>query len=159
MPEVCDCPVGNGLNSVHLTVRAYQLHAVIVMVFATRLIGLALATAVLAADWQPCAGWTATREARMACCENGGCPMHQSDGAVSKSTHVTQAQADSCCAASERDQAPASPSQFALSMPVAVVSSTIPFVLPVPSLAVLASLILEPLPATPKHLLLSVLLV
>src|SRR3954464_10006747 len=52
-----------------------------------------------------CAGWQATPEARMACChDDASCPTHTPDSHGSGSKHhVTQTQADNCCAASERN--------------------------------------------------------
>lgn len=52
-----------------------------------------------------CAGWQATAEARMACCVEGvACPMHVAErDHVDGTQALTQAEADSCCAASERD--------------------------------------------------------
>src|SRR5262245_3843326 len=52
-----------------------------------------------------CAGWKPTPEARMACCADGvECPMHKGDSHRSGSERVlTQVQADSCCASSERE--------------------------------------------------------
>ena len=41
----------------------------------------------------------------MACCTDGGCPMHKGESSQSGSGHViTQAQADTCCASSEHQQ-------------------------------------------------------
>src|SRR3954447_9528514 len=52
-----------------------------------------------------CAGWHATPEARMACCQHdASCPTHKPESHRSGSTrHVTQTEADTCCAASERN--------------------------------------------------------
>ena len=52
-----------------------------------------------------CAGWQTTAEERMACCAEGvACPMHKADRHQSDGKQaITQAEADSCCAASERD--------------------------------------------------------
>jgi hypothetical protein len=54
-----------------------------------------------------CGGWQATPEARLACCLDGAaCPMHTSDDDGPGATRaVTQAEADSCCAASEQGDA------------------------------------------------------
>jgi hypothetical protein len=52
----------------------------------------------------PCAGWLSSAEARLSCCTaDGGCPMHPSEspGAGGR-PRLSQADADSCCAASER---------------------------------------------------------
>jgi hypothetical protein len=61
-----------------------------------------LVAGLLAGAWRPCAGWEATAEARMSCCvRNAACAMHKvaKDGTAAA---VTQAEADSCCAAAER---------------------------------------------------------
>jgi hypothetical protein len=79
-----------------------------------------------------CAGWLATPEARMACCVGDGpCPMHKSDSDEQGATRViSQAEADRCCASSERDEsAPSSPS-FVLTVELALVTSPVPFVAP-----------------------------
>ena len=70
-----------------------------------RIAATVLALGLLAGAWRPCAGWEATAEARMSCCvRNAKCAMHKvaDDGT---STIVGQAQADTCCAASERPDA------------------------------------------------------
>ena len=110
-----------------------------------------------------CAGWQATPEARMACCIDGTtCPMHKSDNHEHSSKRVvSQAQADSCCAAAAqgRDSAAAG-STFAVSGVIALVPVTV-FTVPTSAIASQEWRALVPLPvsSTPKHLLLSVLLV
>lgn len=110
-----------------------------------------------------CAGWRAAPEARMACCTGDGlCPMHkpESDEQGAKRV-VSQAEADRCCASSERDEsAPSSPS-FVLTVVLAVVTSPVPFAVPQIGPALEAWRTVVPIPAThvSKHLLLSVLLV
>lgn len=104
-----------------------------------------------------CAGWQSSPAARMACCESGSCPMHRDD---TGSASITQAQADSCCAVSERqdgNQAPSSvstPTLVVLTGPVAVIAlardSLSDFWQPESS---------HRPSSTPKHLLDSVLLV
>jgi hypothetical protein len=110
-----------------------------------------------------CAGWQATPEARMACCMNGAtCPMHKSDRSQHSSTQVvTQAQADSCCAAgAQRSDSAAAGSTFAASGVMAVVPVAV-LTFPVSTFASQEWRALVPLPvsSTPKHLLLSVFLV
>jgi hypothetical protein len=81
-------------------------HPEAVLRFVHRLTTVFLAIALLAGNVGVCPGWAATPEARMACCdENGTCPMRrgQSDKSASGKA-LTQAQADSCCASSERDE-------------------------------------------------------
>jgi hypothetical protein len=64
-----------------------------------------LTLGLVAGAWRPCAGWTAAPEARMACCvRTPACAMHnRADHGVH--TPVRQADADRCCAASERQEA------------------------------------------------------
>jgi hypothetical protein len=112
-----------------------------------------------------CAGWASTPAARMACCAGiTQCPMHASDGHSSASPRtVTQDQADSCCAASERQQ-PQKPSGIA--SPIAISAAVLGVALvvpPVPPPLVLSDGWRTILPAftppAPRHLLLSVFLV
>jgi hypothetical protein len=74
---------------------------------------------------------------------------------------VTQADADRCCAASERGHSTPSPSAFVLAVAFAVVPSPVPLVLPAPEMPLRASPLPGTVPAThvPTHLLLSVYLV
>jgi hypothetical protein len=73
-------------------------------------------TAVLAVgNLAVCAGWAATAEERMACCaQDDQCAMH-------RATHgekvVTQAEADTCCAASEKDHSARSAQLLVLTVP------------------------------------------
>jgi hypothetical protein len=64
--------------------------------------------ALVASNVADCAGWAATPEARMGCCTDGDCPMHQGESNTGSERVVTQAQADACCAASERHQSESS---------------------------------------------------
>jgi hypothetical protein len=87
--------------------------------------------------------------------------MHKSDSPDSSSKRsVTQAEADSCCAASERPSAP-SESAFMLVVSFGVVPGPVPLVVPAAATQPRASALPVPVPAThvPKHLLLSVFLV
>ena len=110
-----------------------------------------------------CAGWQATPDARMACCQDEStCPMHKSGSHGSDVKHsVTQAQADDCCAGSERGQSSTSNSTFALSTTVAFAPAIVPLIAPsnVPALQGWRAFVLLPVPPVPKHLLLSVFLV
>ena len=132
--------------------------------FIRRLSAVILATGLLAGNAAVCAGWLATPEARMACCAEGGdCPMHKGDSQGSGSARVlTQAQADSCCASSERESSNQSNPSFATAITVAVLG--VGTVLP----ASIPALVLSdawrtsapiPIAQVPKHLLLSVFLV
>ena len=111
-----------------------------------------------------CAGWAPTPEARMACCADGLCPMHQSEPAEpADAAHhgLTQAQADSCCAASEPDDPAPSQSPVPVATPLAVVSTpATPVVLqPVAAGDAWRTLVPVPIAHVPRHVLLSVFLV
>jgi hypothetical protein len=128
-----------------------------------RIAAVVAALALCAGNLAVCAGWQPTPEARMACCMNGTtCPMHKSDHREHSSKRiVSQAQADSCCAAAAqgRDSAAAG-STFAASglIGMAPVSA---FTVPTSAVTSREWRALVPLPvsSTPKHLLLSVFLV
>jgi hypothetical protein len=97
----------------------------------------------------------------MACCVDGGhCPMHKSAHGSATAKVISQADADGCCAASQRDHSTPSPT-FVPLVSLALVVSPIPVV-------VLSAVVspdiwhaLAPLPGSqvPRHLLLSVFLV
>jgi hypothetical protein len=110
-----------------------------------------------------CAGWQATPEARMECCRNEAtCPMHKSESHDSGSKHrVTQAQADNCCAGSERSHSTTANSTFVLSGIVALAPATVAVVTSpnVPAIQEWRAFAPLPVPPVPKHLLLSVFLV
>jgi hypothetical protein len=134
-----------------------------VVTFSRRLAALATVLALCVGNLAVCAGWQATAEARMECCKDGtSCPMHKADAHGSRSTHpITQAQADTCCAASSnRTESPSAVSSFAL-VNAAALPGIIRSVVPVAVHALEAWRALVPLPVSPvpKHLLLSVLLV
>jgi len=106
------------------------------------------------------AGWQATPEARMQCCQDGACPLHRHDHGGSP-MQMTQAAADDCCAQSPRESSPSPSRVFAGTITCAVLDSLPSVVLsPVPA-SVLSAPWETPSPPThvPKHLLLSVLLV
>ena len=110
-----------------------------------------------------CAGWMPSPEARMACCAEGAeCPMHEGDSHRSGSGRVlTQAQADSCCASSERQNSnQSSPSFVAATAAVLGVGIVLPATVPALVLSdgwrTSAPLRVAPVP---KHVLLSVFLV
>jgi hypothetical protein len=111
-----------------------------------------------------CAGWESTPEARMACCmDDMSCPMHKAESHHSDSTRIlSQAQADSCCAAASNRHDSASPSSaFASSGALAPVqvAAALPAPHAVPALQGWRALVPLPVSPVPKHLLLSVLLV
>jgi len=117
---------------------------------------LALAQSAMA----HCAGWQATPEARLECCQDGGCPLHHDDEAAPR-TQVTQAAADDCCAQSARDESSPSATAFASTITLADLHSLPPVVMSVVPAMPLAAPWETPSPPTrvSKHLLLSVLLV
>jgi hypothetical protein len=138
-------------------------HSRYIVTLIRQLAAVAAVLALLGGNVAVCAGWQATPEARMACCMDGaGCPMHKSDSHEHSSKRVvSQTQADSCCAAAgQRRDSAADGSTFAASRVIAVVPVAV-VTLPVTVFASQGWRTLVPLPvsSTPKHLLLSVLLV
>jgi hypothetical protein len=129
-----------------------------------RLSVVLLAAVLLAGNVAVCAGWMATPEARMACCSEGHeCPMHEGDSHSSGSARVlTQAQADSCCASSERENSSQSSPTFVTAITAAVLGVGMVLPASVPALVLSdAWRTSAPIPraSVPKHLLLSVFLV
>jgi hypothetical protein len=100
-----------------LTPRNHRLILAIVSVSSRRIATLVVTLGLLAGAWRPCAGWEATPEARMSCClRKASCAKHK--GASNTAlTMARQAEADACCAASERPDPYQSPS-VALAPPV-----------------------------------------
>src|SRR5439155_848360 len=88
----------------------------------TRLAAVVVLIALPLSAWAQCAGWQRTAEARMACCaQEDQCPMHAKSKSGSHEM-TAQAQADTCCALSER--APSTPSSSShLVSPVALTST------------------------------------
>ena len=134
-----------------------------VVVLVHRLSAVFLCLGLVAGNAALCAGWLATPDARMACCTGDGpCPMHKSgsddDGAKRV---ISQAEADRCCASSERDDSAQPSPSFVLPVALAPITSPVPFVVPEIGSATDAWRTLVPIPAAhvSKHLLLSVLLV
>ena len=111
-----------------------------------------------------CAGWLPTAEARMACCADGvECPMHKGDSDRSGPERViTQAQADSCCAAAEGQDSDQSNPSSVTAITAAVLGVGVVLPANVPALVLSdAWRTSAPIPITPipKHVLLSVFLV
>jgi hypothetical protein len=106
---------------------APPVHPKIVELLLRRVAAFAVVVTLGAAGWAECAGWQATPEARMACCSGtGDCPMHESTVPGSSPERVvTQAQADSCCAASDTGDSTPSAGAFSLSLSAALVTSTL----------------------------------
>jgi hypothetical protein len=128
-----------------------------------RLAALAAVLMLCIGNVAVCSGWQATPEARMACCQDEAtCPMHKSESHGSRTKHhVTQVQADNCCAGSERNDSATTRAAFAPSAIVALVPADIPLVVTpsVPALQEWRAFIPLPVSTIPKHLLLSVFLV
>ena len=129
-----------------------------------RLSAVLLAAGLLAGNATVCAGWLATPEARMACCAEGGdCQMHKGDSQNSGSARVlTQAQADSCCAASESQNSHQPNPSFVTTITAAVFGVGVVMPASVPALVLRdAWRASAPIPRgpVPRHVLLSVFLV
>ena len=83
-----------------------------------------------------CAGWLATPEARMACCAEGAsarCTRVSWQSSASERV-LTQAQADNCCASSERENSSQSSPTFATAITAAVLGLGIVLPASVPAL-------------------------
>jgi hypothetical protein len=123
----------------------------------------AVLTLALAGDYYAlCAGWMPTAEARMACCIDGTCPMHQEHAEPSGSgQQLTQAEADACCAASEPPGAASSTAPGTLAAALTAPDTAISFDLPASLAAGQAVRTSAPAPPghVPRHVLLSVFLV
>jgi hypothetical protein len=106
-----------------------------------------------------CAGWQASPEARMRCCQDGACPLHHHEHGFS--TQITQAAADDCCAQSPRHESNPSKVAFASTITFAVLQARPPVLLSLAPAPLLSAPWETPSPPThvPKHLLLSVFLV
>lgn len=122
---------------------------------------VALAAVLAVGNVAVCAGWATTPEARMDCCREGqSCPM-QHQGESGSNAQLTQADADRCCASSEREgsnQQMAS-SLIALSPCSAFVTLQSPSVLESLRRAGWRMNAPHPPPHVPTHVLLSVFVV
>jgi hypothetical protein len=136
------------------------------MVVGRRLAAFVAILSLSAGHAAVCAGWQPTPEARMACCtgDEAACPMHtaptQSHGVAAQHA-VDQAQANSCCAASERTKSATPGTGFPMMTSFAVVATPFAVALPTLTLHVDGRRAAIPLPPSrvPTHLLLSVFLV
>jgi hypothetical protein len=130
----------------------------------TRLAALVAVIALTMGSWVQCAGWQRTAAERMACCaHNGRCPMRHStvpDVPIGNAI-VTQAQADSCCALSERSPSTPSNSSYFATFTLVVLSTLVS--VPPPDAAPVHDAWRTFIPVSvstiPRHLLLSVFLV
>lgn len=149
-------------------VRAFDRSSLIehpkgVLRLVNRLSALAVTLALVGGHAGLCAGWAATPEARMACCADDDCPMHKGDSDESSSQRVvTQAQADACCASSERDQSNSSNPTAIAAISPAVLGAGVLLPAVTPSLVRTDGWRADaPIhsPPVPRHVLLSVFLV
>jgi hypothetical protein len=129
-----------------------------------RLSAFVLSLVLLGGNLAVCAGWAATPEARMACCVDGDtCPMHKGESRNSGEKRVIpQAQADACCAASERQQSSQSAPTFITVTSSAVLGPGVVLPLPIPALVASdawRTVAPVPIAPVPRHVLLSVFLV
>jgi hypothetical protein len=130
-----------------------------------RLSSVALSLVLLAGHVAVCAGWAATPEARMACCEDeDNCPMHKGSGSQNAGSErvISQAQADACCASSERQQSSQSTPSFGTVISSAVLGVGVVVPRPTPALVLSDSWrAVAPIPVgpVPRHVLLAVFLV
>ena len=129
-----------------------------------RLASVLLCLTIAAGNAAVCAGWASTPEARMACCtDEESCPLHQDDSHNSVSPRpLKQAQADTCCASSEREQSNPSFPTFVAAISNAVLGPVVVLPANSPSLVVTdgwRALVPLPQAAVPRHVLLSVFLV
>lgn len=136
-------------------------HPMSVRSLMTRFVAVVVLIVLPTSAWAQCAGWQSTAEARMECCaQEEQCPMHAGTNPSASHT-LTQQQADTCCALSERaPSTPSSSSQIA-PVPLALVSTLVAVVLPdfeplwngwQTSVSIAAN-------PVPRHILLSVFLV
>jgi hypothetical protein len=140
--------------------RSSILEAVVLV---HRLSAVLLCLGLIAGNAAVCAGWPPTPEARMACCADGDCPMHKGESDESISQRVlTQAQADACCAASEREQPDTSSPTTVVSIAAPILGTGIVLPAPIPARILSDGWRTEAprlIPPVPRHVLLSVFLV
>jgi hypothetical protein len=128
-----------------------------------RLSAVLLCLGFVAGNAAVCEGWLPTPEARMACCADAECPMHKggSDESVSQRV-LTQAEADACCAASERKQSDTPNPTHIVSIAAPVLVTGIVLAAPIPARVMSDGWRTESpnlIPPVRRHLLLSVFLV
>jgi len=129
-----------------------------------RLLAVSLCLGLIAGNAAVCVGWAPTPEERMACCAEGAdCPMHKDESHHSGSGRVlTQVEADTCCATSERESSGPSTPTFVAGMSVAVLGPGIVLPASVPALVLSDDWRTDspiPIAPVPRHVLLSVFLV
>jgi hypothetical protein len=127
-----------------------------------RVAAVLLTLGIVAGVWRPCAGWAATAEARMSCCDRMAmCPMRKPVGDRS-APRVGQNEADTCCAAADRPETTPSSVTVVAAPPVVAVLAL--FAEPSTGLPVTMADWHGPPPLLasrqlPRHLLLSVFLI
>ena len=132
------------------------------MTLLNRLTATLLCLGLIAGNAAICQELAATPEARMACCADGEtCPMHKGESHDSGRT-LTQAEADNCCAVSERETSNSPTATVVSAISIAVLGSGIVIPASVPALVRsdewrTSSPIATP--PVPRHVLLSVFLV
>ena len=128
-----------------------------------RLAAVALTFGLMAGNAGVCAGWLPTPEARMACCADGvECSMHGDSHRSGAHRVLTQAQADSCCAAGEGQKSDQSTPSVVAPITAAVLGVGVVLPANVPALVLSDAWRTSapiPLGPVPKHVLLSVFLV
>lgn len=89
-----------------LTLTSSLQHPRRVLRSLTRLAALTMVLVLVGGHLAACQGWLSTAEARMACCaDEQECPMHKAGRHSSGPNHrISQSDADSCCATSERGE-------------------------------------------------------
>ena len=128
------------------------------------LAAVTLTFGLIAGDAAVCAGWLPTPDARMACCADGvECPMHKGDShRFASEQGLTQAQADSCCAAAEGHDAEQSTPSCVAAITAAVLGVGVVLPDTVPPLVLSDAWrpsVPIPIAPVPRHVLLSVFLV
>ena len=125
-----------------------------------RFAALAVTLGLMAGNAAVCAGWLPTAEARMACCADGAeCPMHKGDHSSGSARVLTQAQADSCCAAAEGQNSTQSNPLSVSAITAAVLGVGMVLPAKVPALVLSDAWRTSapiPIAPVPKHVLLSV---
>lgn len=137
-------------------------HPTAVLKFSRRLAAVAAVMVLSIGNLVACAGWEPSPDARMACCaDEDTCPMHRAQAHHSTSKrNVSQAEADNCCASSERHETAPAGTAFVLQGVLAIAPNPIAEISPSFGAITDARRFLAPLPRSPApiHLLLSVFL-
>ena len=102
-------------------------HPTGVLKFSRRLAAVAAVMVLSIGNLVACAGWEPSPDARMACCaDEDTCPMHRAQAHHSTSKrNVSQAEADNCCASSERHETAPAGTAFVLQGVLAIAPNDI----------------------------------